>query len=372
MKKIVYFEDVFGWAGIETFMTNVVKYIDRDKYNIDFVLINKITDHYDEMFKEYNVNVVTILPNRIENPFDRLKAGLHGFKEYLKHDYDGDAIHFNISNSIDMLYVRIARKYGVKVCIAHSHNSSAKSKSRYFAHYFLKPFVQNTPSDYLACSHKAAKWLYSKKIADSNGYYLIKNAIDTSQYLYDQQKRNVLRDKYNLNNRPVFIHVGRFNTQKNHKFLIDIFEKIYEFKPNAILILAGEGELKEEIEEYVKSKNLDKAVKFLGAIDNVNEMLLAADVFILPSLYEGLPFVLVESQAASIPAIVSDSITDEVVFSDYINFKSLKNSVEDWAKAAIDLLDCKRELDLDSIQKSGFDMKTMITDLTAIYDKILE
>lgn len=371
MKKIIYFEDVFGWAGIETFMTNVVQNIDPLKYKIEFVIIDKKTDHYDDLLKENNIKVNVILNNSVRNPIIRLKEGIKGFNEYLKKEYDGDAIHFNISNSIDMIYVYLAKKNGVTIRIAHSHNSFAKSRSRKIAHFALKPFLCNMPSHYMACSEKAAKWLFSKKIAKEKKYYMIKNAIDSKRYLYNPAVRNTVRDKFGISDKVIFGHVGRFNTQKNHKFLIDIFNEIQKVESRAILILIGEGELRSEVEDYVDKKNLTEKVRFLGAVSNVEKWLQAMDVMILPSLYEGLPFVLVESQAASLPAIVSDTITDEVKISEYVQYEALESGEKKWAEKAIALVNFERKTNYEVMLKSGFDISLMISNLTDIYDKIL-
>lgn len=371
MKKIIYFEDVFGWAGIETFMTNVVQNIDNNKYRIEFMLIEKRTNHYDEFLKRNNVKVNVVLNCKAKNPIIRLIKGLYGFNMYLKNHYDADAIHFNISNSVDMIYVYLAKKNGVKIRIAHSHNSFAKSRSRKMLHFFLRPIFISTPSHYMSCSKKAAQWLFGKNIARDEKYYMIKNAIDTKKYLYDYNKKIKIRNKYNLKGVSVFGHVGRFNVQKNHKFLIDIFEQILMIKPNSVLLLIGEGELKQEIENYVKIKKMKEQVRFLGTVSNVDEILSAIDVMILPSLYEGLPFVLVESQAASLPAIVSNTITKEVCVSKYIQYESLDSSPNQWAKNAVELLKCKRTSNYDVMVKNGFDISSMIHELSNIYDKIV-
>lgn len=372
MKKIIYFEDVFGWAGIETFMTNVIQYIDSDKYKIEFVIIDKRTNHYDELLEKNGVEVNVILKKEVKDPVKRLMEGLKEFDKYLKNNYDGDAIHFNISNSIDMLYVYLAKKNGIKIRIAHSHNSFAKSHSRKVAHYLLKPFLCKMPSDYMACSEKAAQWLFDKTIVNEKKYYMDRNAIDTKRYLYNTNVRNRVREENNIADNIVFGHVGRFNLQKNHRFLIDIFEQIVQIESKAVLILIGEGELRNEIEEYIEKKQLSNKIRFLGAISNVEDWLQAMDAMILPSLYEGLPFVLVESQTASLPAIVSDTITNEVNISKYIHYESLESGAETWAKRAIELLSIERKCNIEVMSKSGFDINSMVNELCNIYDEIFK
>jgi len=371
-KNILYFEDVFGWGGIETFMSNVFMYMDKNKVNISLVVVTKITNHFDKLLSEQNINTTVLLEGEQNNPVHRVRHGLVAFKKYLENKKnDIDAIHFNISNSVDMLYVMVAKKCGIKYRIVHSHNSFATSNVKTIAHYVLKPIVKKAPTHYFACSDKAAKWLFGKNIYQEKKYYLIKNAVNTEHYKYNSVERANLRHQYGLEGKFIVGHVGRFNEQKNHKYLIDIYEKIYQLNKNAILILIGEGELRKEIEKYVKEKSLTDKVIFWGSSSEVYKLLWMMDIFVLPSLYEGLPFVLVESQAASLASVVSDTITKEVNISKYISYVKLESNPEIWANEIIKNARVKREDNSKALIDSGFDLKTMIERLCEIYLKII-
>lgn len=180
-----------------------------------------------------------------------------------------------------------------------------------------------------------------------------------------------MRQKLGWEDNVVYGEVARFNTQKNHRFLIEIFNEIKKKQPNAKLALIGEGELLPEVKEQVKNYNLTDAVLFLGVSDKVPDFLQAFDVFMLPSLYEGLPFALIESQAASLPALVSDTVTKEVKITDYVTFCLLDNNASEWAEKAIQLSSKKRKNTISKLEESGYDVKSMAKKVSDFYQKIL-
>lgn len=369
--KITLFEDKFGWGGIETFIYNICSNIDLNKYDITIVTVTKVSSHFDSMLSDLNIKMDILLSEVELNPIKRLKKGIFAFYKYLN-EHDSDIIHFNVSNSIDLLYVYIAKKYGMKACIAHSHNSSATSKIKVAAHYISKIFLSHLPDYYFACSDAAAKWLFPSEIYKNREYYFIRNAIDMSQYSFDLNLRNYIRKRENWDKYIVFGEVGRFNLQKNHKFLIEVFSEIVKKKDNAILVLVGTGELENEIQEYTKLKKLEKKVIFYGTSGEIPNLLQAFDVFMLPSLYEGLPFVLVESQAASLPALVSDTITSEIGLTKYVEFLPLNASISCWADKAIECAQIDRNEDIEGLYQAGFNLPNMIEKLDSIYSSIYE
>ena len=370
-KNLILFEDKFGVGGIEKFIYNLCSRIDMNKYNVRLVVVNKITDYYDKSLSNLGVSVDVLLPTVESNPVKRFIKGLPAFKHYLnKNKNKCDLIHFNLSDSIDLLYVKIAKNCGIKNRIVHSHNSSATSIKKKWVHKLGKIFLANEPNYFIACSREAAKWLFPSKIYKTKNYLFLQNAIDVSKYTYNEKVRKKIRSKYNWENNVIYGEVARFNTQKNHRFLIEIFSKILTKQKNAKLVLVGDGELLPEIKNQVKEMSLEKKVVFLGVSGNVPDLLQAFDVFMLPSLYEGLPFVLVESQAASLPVIVSDTVTRDVNVTDYISYYSLGKSADDWAKIAIKLSKVARDNDQSSLYKSDFDISNMMKKLNDFYTTI--
>lgn len=369
--KVIMFEEQFGLGGIGTFITSVLSRINRDLFDVRLVVVNKATDQYDELLKSLGIKPVILVPGLELNPVKRFQKGLPAFKQYLKsHVSNSDIIHFNVSNSIDLLYVRLAKNNGVKVRIAHSHNSSATSTIKKIAHKMGMIFLANTPNYYFTCSKLAARWLFPKKIYSNKQYFFIRNAINTHEYAFDPQKRKELRSKYGWTNNLVLAEVGRFNKQKNHRFLLQVFKETLKIKPNAILILVGAKDcLYEDIKRYAKDIGIDDKVIFLGKSSEVADLLQAFDIFMLPSLYEGLPFVLVESQAASLPSLVSDTVTNEIKLTKYVKFESLKNDPKIWANDVIHMGSIKRVIDREEMIQQGYDLDTMVKSLEKLYLK---
>lgn len=368
-RTIIYFVEVFGWGGIETFVSNVCNRLDKNKYNIKIVTVNKISDHFDQILSEQGIELEVLVPKRIVNPMKRFARGLKPFDEYIRQQSDA-IVHFNVSNAVDMLYVIIAKNRDVKIRIVHSHNSCATSSMKKIAHYFFKMFLAEIGTVNMACSGKAAKWLFSKKAYKNENYVLVKNAIHAVDYIFDKEKRKQKRQELGWDDKFVVGHIGRFNAQKNHRFLIDIFGELARLSEQAILVLVGEGALEKEIREYVREKNLDDRVVFFGMTSGVCTILQAMDIFLLPSLYEGLPFVLVESQAASLPALVSDVITEDVDISEYITYYSLECSAKEWAQKAMEIAATPRISCAERMIESGFDLSAMVKKLDEIYSEL--
>lgn len=369
--KLAFFEDKFGVGGIEKFIINVCENLDKDKYEITLIVVNKMTDQYDEVLHEQNVKVVELLNQKEENPIIRFKKGIPKFNALTK-IYKPDIIHFNLSDAVDLLYVYIAKKNCIGNRIVHSHNSSVNNFRKEMAHKILKIFLQKTPSCYFACSSKAAKWLFPKSVYKNRKYELIHNAIYLEKYKYDKKSREKVRQKFGWNNEVIYGNVGRFNLQKNHKFLIDVFYYINMKTPNSRLVLIGDGELKTEIKKYSMEKGLKEKVVFLGNSNEVPQLLQALDLFLLPSLYEGLPFVLVESQAAALPAIVSSTVTSEVKCTNYIKYLSLNDNPEKWCDLAISMSSMERFDTENQLKAAGFSISDMVNKLDSIYTKLCE
>ena len=367
MKDIVFFEDVFGnFGGIEKVIVNIADRISKEKFHINLLVNKVISDEYREVLKQCNVTIHELQDEFIENPVKRHIRGLRMFDAYLRNRKIA-IIHFHISNAIDLLYVLVAKKNGISNRIVHSHNSNATSRFKRYTHNFFKLFLKKTPTVYMACSRKASEWLFGRRISESGSVILLKNAINTKEYLFSEEKRKKERIKYGYGSDFIVGHIGRFNTQKNHMFLIDIFRELRKRKENARLILVGEGGLRKNVENYVRQLGLYDFVEFYGSSNDVPGLLSAFDVFLLPSLYEGLPVVLVETQAASLPALVSDSITEEVRVSEYIKYLSLEQSAGEWAEEILSIADTTRGACYGKILAAGFDIEDIVKQLEEVY-----
>jgi glycosyltransferase EpsF len=202
---------------------------------------------------------------------------------------------------------------------------------------FLRPFSKKYATDYMCCSELAGRWLFGNKEYDKGNVYLLNNAIDLDKFKYDEKIRKEVRKELNIKDDTLVIgHIGRFVAQKNHTFLIDIFNEIHKNNNDSILLLAGQGPKENEIKEKVKTLNLEKNVVFLGQRNDANRLYQAFDVFLLPSLYEGLPVVGVEAQASGLLCILSESMTQETKVLDTTTFISLEESAKEWSTKLLD------------------------------------
>ena len=220
------------------------------------------------------------------------------------------------------------------------------------------------------CSSLAGEWTYGKKAVTERRCIFLKNGIETQKYAYNRAIREGKRKELGITDNFVIGHIGRFMQQKNHAFLIDIFSAVKKMNPKAKLLLVSEGRLMDEIKQKVSSLGLQNDVLFLGFRNDINELMQAMDVFVLPSLWEGLPFTLVEAQAAGLPCVISDVISDESIVTDLIKKESLKQSAEIWAKKILNVYDETTRKDTAYLVKdAGFDIETSAQWLQEFYLK---
>ncbi|HFI0789867.1 TPA: glycosyltransferase family 1 protein [Streptococcus suis] len=312
-------------GGVESVVMNYYRHIDRTKIQFDFICDEDSTNiPYGEI--EKMGGKVILIP-----PYQKVFKYHNKLKEVLKSG--GYKIVHSHINTLSVFSLFAAKCAGVPVRIAHSHSTTnKKEKKKNLLKQVLRPFSKVFATDYMCCSELAGRWLFGNKEYDNGNVYLLNNAIDLDKFKYDEEKRKKKRKELNIEDSTIVIgHVGRFVEQKNHRFLIDIFNEVHKQKENSILLLAGQGPLMEEMKEKVRNLGLEKNVKFLGQRYDINELYQAFDVFCLPSLYEGLPVVGVEAQATGLLCIFSDDMTKETKVLDTTEFLSLNQSVEEWA-----------------------------------------
>ena len=326
-KEIVVAHIIGKWlgGGVESVVMNYYRHIDRTKIQFDFICDEDSTNIPYEEIEKLGGRVILI------PPYQKLFKYHNKLKKILK-DGNYKIVHSHI-NTLTIFSLFAAKCAGVPVRIAHSHSTTnKKEKKKNLLKQALRPFSKVFATDYMCCSELAGRWLFGNKEYDKGNIYLLNNAIDLDKFKYDEKIRSEKRKKLNISDDTLVIgHVGRFVEQKNHRFLIDIFNEIHKQNSNSILLLAGQGPLMEEIKSKVESLGLEKFVIFLGQRNDIDELYQAFDVFCLPSLYEGLPVVGVEAQATGLLCIFSDDMTKETKVLDTTEFLSLKQSAEEWA-----------------------------------------
>ncbi|MBB1532352.1 glycosyltransferase [Candidatus Saccharibacteria bacterium] len=311
-KKPIIVAQIMGkWVGggVESVIMNYYRHLDHSKVQFDFICDEDSTRiPYDEIKK---LGGRVFLVPKYQNLPKYLKALEKLFKE---NQYR--IVHSNI-NTLSVFPLYAAKKAGVPIRISHSHSTSnPKEWKRNLIKNILRPFSKRYATDYFACSELAGRYLFGNKAFDQGEVKIIHNAIDIDKFKFDEVARKKLRKEFGIKDSTVVIgHVGRFVQQKNHTFLVDVFKEYHKKNPDSKLLLVGSGPLEDEIKRKVKRLGLDDSVFFLGQRDDTNKLYSVMDIFCLPSLYEGLPVVGVESQAAGLPIIFSNGVSHEAIIS---------------------------------------------------------
>ncbi len=354
---------VFGMTenpgGVESVIMNYYRNIDRTKIQFDF-LCNTKNVAYEEEIKQLGGNIYHITA-RSKNK----KAYKNDMKDFFeKNSKNYNTIWVNVCSLANIDYLKYAKKYGIKYRIIHSHNSkNMDSKLREILHKINRLYIKKYATDFWACGIEAGQWFYNKKILNSNKYLNINNAIEYEKFKFDDEVRKIYRKKFNIENKLAFGNVGRLHFQKNQSFLIDIFYEIQKSKPDSILLLVGQGEDYEKLKEKVKKLNILNKVKFLGVRNDVNKIMQAMDVFIFPSVFEGLGLVLVEAQASNLLVYASKDVIPKNVKinEDRFEFISLSEKPIKWSNKIIEDLEKINERDRNNYEKfkeSGYDIIT--------------
>ena len=319
MIRILHIVPNMQFGGIETFLMNIYREIDRTKIQFDFLVHYKQEFHYDKEIEALGGKIFR-LSFRNDNNIIKYVKDLNCF--FSKHN-EYKIIHGHMMSTA-FIYMRIAKKNNVPVRIVHSHDASYLKNFKGYIKNLLYKFAPINANKYFACSKLAGNYLYK-----NDNYEIINNVIDLNRYKFKKNFRDEIRGKYNLSNDDILIgHIGRFNLQKNHKFLIDLIEKLQEKDDKYYLLLIGKGELKNNIIKIVKEKKLVEKVIFVEEAIFPEKYYSAMDIFVLPSLFEGLPLVGVEAQATNLPCVFSKNVTKEIMLSNNSIFLSL--DIEDW------------------------------------------
>jgi glycosyltransferase involved in cell wall biosynthesis len=339
-------------GGLETMLMNYYRQINRGKIQFDFLVHRSEKGHYDREIEELGGKIYrmpSIKPGNYQQYFKLLDEFFEIHKEYR-------VVHSHINENSSFV-LRAAKKVGIPCRIAHSHLSDLgldlKLPFRLYARYFMK----DHPNYYFACSKNAGKWLFGKKQIKLNDVMVLNNAVNAKDFKFNIKIRNKIRAELGLKDEIVIGHIGRFNKQKNHEFLIEIFNAIHKKKTNAILLLIGDGHLRATIERKVETLGLSSHVRILGVRSDIPELMQAMDLFLFPSLFEGLPVVLVEAQAAGLKCIVSDTITKESDITGRVDFISLNQTPEYWASLILSQSYEHVETS-QALQENGYDAVT--------------
>lgn len=354
--RILLLFTVMDRGGAETMVMNYYRHIDRQQIQFDFMVHRERRGAYDDEIESMGGRIYRMPPIYPQN-FMRYKRML---KEFFDEHDEYQIIHSHMSELGYFAFVE-AKKHGVPVRICHAHNApdfKHENLIQYIKliprYYFIRR-IRHLATDLFVCSHIAGLWLYGEK--RQNEFVFMRNAIETEKFLYNVDEANAIRQELGISNQRLICHVGRYNKQKNHSFLIDIFKEIHKIDSDSILLLIGDGDLRKEIEDKVNRLNLLSSVRFLGVRDDVPQLLKASDLLLFPSYYEGLSVVLVEAQATGIKCIVTNSLADEtIICEDQMKLVSLQKNAKEWADIVLNEKSEKREHAIEIMKEKGWDV----------------
>lgn len=313
MIRVLHIVGIMNMGGLENFIMNIYRKIDKSKVQFDFLITREEEGIFDKEIISFGGRIYNI-PSMEKVGYKRYKKIL---KNFFKEHNEYKIIHCH-RNALSSVYLKEARKSNIPIRIVHSHNTNIVEKKnikgyiKILVKKYFRLFINFYATDFFACSFDAGKWLYGNKIAESK-LTIIKNGIDLSKYNYNKHINMKIRKELSISDDTFLIgHVGRFELQKNHKFLVEILKQLDKDIKKYKLILVGDGILKNEIKDMIKNTKLEEKVMFLGIRKDVNELFMAFDLFLFPSLFEGLPLSLIEAQATGLNCLVSRNISDEV------------------------------------------------------------
>lgn len=339
MIKILHCVSKMDRAGQESFIMNVYRNINRECFQFCFLCTDHSKGDFDDEIFEYGGEIYYLPQNPIRNGLKRYLKDIEILTEWLKNNkHFFDIIHLHTYHALDVfVHLEAARRAKVKRVVIHSHNTNAPHKGLHFIFRVINNLYKH---ERLACSVDAGIWLHGKINDVKKNIEVVYNGINVPSYRYSEEIKREYIEKLNLNGKKIVGHIGRFNYQKNHDFIIQIFEKGIQMDNDLVLLLIGKGECQDEIKELVRAKKLEKHVMFLGTRDDIPQLLSAMDVLLFPSLFEGLSVVLVEAQASGLPCLISDNIlpNEENIVPAIFEKCNLNESPSVWAERLISIL----------------------------------
>lgn len=348
-------------GGLETMLMNYYRHIDRTKVQFDFLTHRQERAAYDDEIEALGGRIYR-LPRLV--PWS--KSYLSELNRFFDEHPEYKIIHVH-QDCLSSVILKAAAKHDVPVRIAHSHSANQDKNIKYPIKLWYKRKIPRHATHLFACGKEAGDWMFS-----GAPYQIVNNAIDAAAYTYDADKRGELRRQLVLADELVIGHVGNFTQPKNHPFLLEIFTALLKKEPNAVLLLVGGGEEMSQIREKAQKLGIAEHVHFLGVRSDVAGLMQAMDVFVFPSLYEGLGIALIEAQTAGLPCVVSDTIPHEAYLTDLVDSESLSAPAEKWVEKILEKRAIPRTDRRAEIATHGFDITTEAVKLQEFYLKAYE
>ncbi|MBQ8074375.1 MAG: glycosyltransferase family 1 protein [Oscillospiraceae bacterium] len=363
MLRVLHSVSNMARAGIETMLMNYYREIDRSRIQFDFLANKPVPGEYDEEIRSMGGRVF-VSPGLNPLYYPRYRQ----YMANLLHDNPDIKIIHAHNEAMGYYALQSAKNAGIKVRIAHAHNTQIIRDYKYPLKLICKQLLPGAATDYWSCGRDAGIYYYGEERWNASGF-IMRNAIDVSKFAFRPEVRERLRQDYGLGNCFVVGHVGRFNMQKNHSRLLDVFSEIVTAVPNSRLVLIGVGELEQVVKEKAQSMGIQDKTLFLGQMADVSEWYQGMDCFVMPSLFEGLPVVGIEAQAAGLQCFFSDRVTDEILLSPGARRIPLQAENAEWAREIITARQSEtdRTLGMSIVREAGYDIYEEARKLQEIY-----
>lgn len=362
MVKILHYVGVMNRAGTETFIMNMFRNLNRNNYKFDFLCSCREKGDYDDEIRALGGQFYYVDLSKRDGIARHVENYMILKKQFERYACKYDVIHIHTYHALDMyIPTKAALDAKFRKVISHSHSNSADG--HFFLHEIFKRRLSSLPIVKMACTNEAWEWMFAR-----GDKILINNGIQTQDYKFSKAIRIKKRNEFNLNDEIVIGHVGRFDPVKNHVFLINVFFKFNKKYPTSKLLMIGNGVEMENIKKECMKLGIADRVIFAGVRDDVNELLQAMDVFVFPSIYEGLGIAVIEAEASGLPCLVSDNVPSDVDIC-YVKHMSLDADATVWAieveKAIKKVM--YREYEFKNIIDAGYDAKSNCERLMKIY-----
>ncbi len=351
-----------GVGGVESFMCNINENINHEKFKVDFLVHQEINSKYLNSIQKMESTVYKVagLRDGILKYFKEI------FNFYNTNSYD--IVHLNECSASFFIYCLPLLFNKKTKLIIHSHNGDSNNK---IVHNILKIFQNIRVNCRLACSDVAAKWMFKNKKS-----IIIHNGIDLEKFKFKLENRNMIRSELGFNEENFVVgSIARFEQQKNHRKILEIFKNVLEINVKARLVLVGSGSLEDDVKKYAHELEIYDKISFLGIRNDVEKIMAAFDVFLMPSLYEGLPFVCVEAQANGLELLISNTISNEVILTDLVNVVNLYDTNEVWAKNLNDVYiknkNKNRTIYNNILKEKNYDIHDVAKKIEEIYENLI-
>lgn len=352
--RVLQFVTIMNRNGLENRLMDIYRNIDRDKVQFDFVANRDYDGQFDDEIRSLGGKIYHMYQITPKNFFKYLRQLDQFFKEHPEYKI----VHAHL-NTLSTWPLQAAKRAGVPVRIAHSRNASMDVNIKMLYKCFSRLFINQVVTDRFACSRSAGAWLFGQKHLNDGTFHVIPNSIQLDKFHFTEEKRKKMRESLGIaEGELAVVDVARFAKQKNHHFLLKVFDEIHKQRENSKLYLVGAGDLEDAIRQDIANRGLQDSVVFVGSRSDIYDVLQAMDVFLFPSFYEGFGTVILEAQCSHLPLIASDTIPRETKISDSVEFMSIKAEPKEWADRAIYLAENTQRFDnCPLIKEQGYDIR---------------